>query len=100
MRYTRTQVYLEPDDHRRLVEEAKKRGVSLAALIRDIVSTFNADRYPPRRRGVEALIGIAHGGEPTNIASDEEDYRAEALERRLRKKLGLEPDASDGARPD
>lgn len=34
---TRTQIYLEPEQHRALLEEARARRVSLAALIREIV---------------------------------------------------------------
>lgn len=87
MRYLRTQIYLDPEDHRRLVEEARERGVSLTALIREIVSSFTRERRPQRARGLESLIGFA-GGDATNVAHEEKDYREVALEGRLQRKLG------------
>ena len=90
MRYTRTQIYLDPDDHRWLTEEARARGISLTALIREIVTRFARDATPPRPRGFASLIGVVEG-EPSDVARRGRTYRDAAIDRRLSKKLGDEP---------
>jgi hypothetical protein len=87
MRYLRTQIYLDPEDHRRLVEEAHERGVSLAALIREIVSESRREQLGPSSRGFGDLIGIVREG-PTDVAREADELRDAALEARLGKKLG------------
>ena len=84
MQYQRTQVYLDPEEHRALSAEAARRGLSLAALIRELVRS--------RRRVVEsktfdAIIGVWSGA-PTDVARDQRDLLQTALETRLKKKLG------------
>lgn len=88
MTYQRTQIYLDPDDHRRLVEEARRRGVSLAALLREIVHERFAPRSAPDGEGFQALVGIIDTGELTDIAHREDAYKADALDARYRKKMG------------
>jgi len=85
MTFTRTQIYLDPDDHRALVEEAEKRGTSLTGLLREIVGLWLA--RDDRPRGFEAIIGIAHG-ETTDIAAHEREYQDEAFDRLYEKKVG------------
>lgn len=87
MKYTRTQLYLEPDEHRALREEAARRGVSLTALVREIVAGWRKGDEPGAT-GFDAIIGLIDVGPETDVASDEERYRHEALERRMEKKLG------------
>ena len=87
MRYVRTQIYLEPDDHRRLSDEAHARGLSLTALIREIVSGFVRGNAPLRPEGFASIIGIIDG-EPTDFVRDEELYREAWADRRYRKKMG------------
>ena len=96
MAYQRTQIYLDADDHRRLRDEAHRRGLSLAALLREIVRERLAPRPPPDLAGFDALIGIVDSGEPTDVARHEDDYKADALDARYRKKMG---DASHGSTP-
>jgi hypothetical protein len=60
MQFKRTQIYLEPDHHRALLEEARARGISLAALLREIVSAWTAG--PPSPAGYDALIGVIDEG--------------------------------------
>ena len=60
MQFKRTQIYLEPDQHRALLEEARDRGVSLAALLREIVSTWTSGPAPAA--GFDALIGVVDQG--------------------------------------
>jgi len=41
-----------------------------------------------QRHAFDAIVGVAADAGPTDVASKERDYRNEALERRLQKKLG------------
>jgi hypothetical protein len=88
MKFQRTQIYLDPDDHRRLTDEAHRRGVSLAALLREIIRERLAPRSSRGPHGWDDLIGIIDWGEPTDIALHEGDYRADTLDARFRKKMG------------
>ena len=63
MQFKRTQIYLEPDQHRALLEEARDRGVSLAALLREIVATWTSGPASPA--GFDALIGVVDEGGQT-----------------------------------
>lgn len=87
MSYTRTQVYLDPEDHARLAERARAQGKSLTALLRELVSDYLARGPEESTRGFDALIGVADGP-PSDVAADESRYLDEAREARLRKKLG------------
>ena len=98
MRYQRTQIYLQPEAHRLLVEEARGRGLSLTGLLREIVTLHVRERVEAYRpRGLEAIIGIAGKGEPTNVARDQDEMIADALDARLDKKLGRRQ--ADARRP-
>ncbi|HWB72922.1 MAG TPA: ribbon-helix-helix protein, CopG family [Egibacteraceae bacterium] len=44
--YQRTQVYLDPRDHRRLRRLAAERGVSMTTLVRDAIGRYLADEQP------------------------------------------------------
>jgi hypothetical protein len=64
--YRRTQVYLPPYDHGELRRVAGRRGVSMAALVREAVSHYlvNAERGPGRPWWDEpdyASLGIPEG---------------------------------------
>jgi hypothetical protein len=97
MRYVRTQIYLDPDDHQWLSDEAHARGMSLTALIRQIVSGFTRGSAPLRPEGLASLIGIVDG-EPSDIARDEARYKRSAIEVRLGKKLERKGTAPVGRR--
>lgn len=89
MRYQRTQIYLDPEDHRRLTEEAAARGISLAALLREIASAHVREEAPVYgQKSIEAIIGIATGGPPSNIAGNKKEYLADAAEWLYWKKMG------------
>ncbi len=61
----RTQISLEPEQYRRLGEEARRQGVSLAALIRRLVDEHFARSGSPEPDPLETIIGIGEGsGEP------------------------------------
>lgn len=89
MNYERTQVYLEPGDRSRLIEEARNRGMSLAGLLREIVARHLRECGLGReRRDFSSLIGVVDAQEPTDITGQQRAYRDEALQARYRKKLG------------
>jgi hypothetical protein len=88
MTIKRTQVYLDADDHRRLGERARKEGKSMTALLREMVARY-LDEGPETApgRGFDAIVDLA-ASTITDVASKEREYLDEALERRMRKKLG------------
>lgn len=92
MTYQRTQVYLDPEEHRKLVAEAASRGISLAALLREIVASHVGERAAPyEAKGFESIIGIIRSDKPTDVARFGDEYMAEAMDELYRKKMGLEP---------
>ncbi|MFW5924546.1 MAG: CopG family transcriptional regulator [Myxococcota bacterium] len=90
MGYARTQVYLDPEDHQRLREEARKQGRSMTDLLREIVHEYvrtGMARSEPQ--GFDSIIGVTgDDAAPTDVSTREQEYLDEAQERRLRKKLG------------
>jgi len=69
----RTQVSLEPEQYRRLGDEAHRRGISLAALIRSPVDEHLGRGQPPERNPIEGLVGIGTGaGEAAGREHDRE----------------------------
>ena len=73
----RTQISLEPEQYRRLGDEARQRSISLAALIRGLIDE-HLDRNPPTAEDpLEGLIGIGEGsGEPVGREHDRHLYGA------------------------
>jgi hypothetical protein len=71
----RTQVSLEPEQYRRLGDEARRRGISLAALIRGLIDEHLDRDQPPADDPLDALIGIGEGsGEPVGRDHDRHLY--------------------------
>lgn len=71
----RTQISLTEDQMRRLRDEARRRHVSLAAVIRDAVDRVVPDEEAERRRRVEVLLsaaGIAIAGAADDAESHDE----------------------------
>lgn len=64
MNYLRTQIYLEPEQHRDLLREAHAEGVSLAELIRRIVRRHIEQKPESRahRRGLRSFVGLGTSG--------------------------------------
>lgn len=61
----RTQISLEQEQYRRLGEEARRRGISLSALIRRLVDEHLGRGGRPEDDPVAAVAGIGTGsGEP------------------------------------
>jgi hypothetical protein len=88
--FQRTQVYLDAEDHRRLKQEAARRGLSMTGLLRDIVASHVRERVAPYEpRGFDAIIGVADGP-ASDVARDERALLSQAYGERLRRKLGVE----------
>lgn len=86
MKYQRTQVYLDPADHRALKAEATRRNISLAALLREIAGAHVArEAAPPYgEKSWDAIIGICGAGEPSDIGRYEDEYKREMWEKKAR----------------
>lgn len=89
MTLQRTQIYLDPEQHRRLTEEAASRGVSLAALLRDVVGKHLDGRGAPAGvKSFEAITAIVDLDAPTDLVGDWDTAMSEAMQQRYRKKTG------------
>lgn len=58
----RTQISLEPEQHRRLGAEARRRGISLAALIRSLIDEHLEADEPSPEDPLDSITGIGRGG--------------------------------------
>lgn len=76
----RTQIQLTEKQARALKRAAAERGVSMSALIRDVVDRIVEEKTVDAgwRRAL-AAIGSVHGG-GLNVAEDHDRYAAEAYE--------------------
>ncbi|MGH2829427.1 MAG: CopG family transcriptional regulator [Actinomycetota bacterium] len=88
MGYQRTQIYLDPDEHRRLVREAAERGISLAAYMREIVANRAGEQDAPHdTRSWDNFIGAISAG-AVRYDDDPDAEVAEAIEWNYRRKMG------------
>jgi hypothetical protein len=89
MTFQRTQIYLDPEQHRRLSEEAAARGVSLAALLRDMVGKHLDSRGAPAgHKSFDAITAIVDRDAPSDLVGDWDAAMSEAMQERYRKKTG------------
>ncbi|MFQ6132433.1 MAG: ribbon-helix-helix protein, CopG family [Armatimonadota bacterium] len=77
MPYVRTQIQLEPEQYRKLREEAFRRNMSMSALLREFVAQKIG---PPRQRRVDmeramAFVGMGHDT-ATDVSVRHDDYLA------------------------
>jgi metal-responsive CopG/Arc/MetJ family transcriptional regulator len=72
----RTQVYLDPEVHRRLKERAKEEGVSLAELIRRIAKDYLRKETAPK--DYLTIVGLGQSGK-TDIAEKHDNSLAESF---------------------
>ena len=81
MGYVRTQIYLEPADHRRLKLEAGKKDVSMAELVRELVADYLAGDSEQQRFTKDDFMSIVGLGESsdTSGAIDHDRHLGEAL---------------------
>ena len=71
----KTQVYLTPKQHRALSRDARRRGVSLAALIRDLADGY-LDRPTDGRPTPAAIRGITKLGRSGVSTTSRDHHRA------------------------
>ncbi len=57
----RTQISLEHEQYRLLGAEARRKGISLSALIRNLVEEYFGSEKPSEQDPLEAVIGIGSG---------------------------------------
>ena len=75
MGLVRTQVQLKPEQHRRLKEEAFRRGMSMSALLRDILEQRYGQR-PRKKIDLEkawAFVGAGRSG-ASDVSVHHDDY--------------------------
>lgn len=72
----RTQIALDPEDHRRAKQRAAEMNVSLAEYIRGLVARDLGARRPRARP--ELIFDLGSSG-ASDIARHKDDYLAEAL---------------------
>lgn len=78
----RIQIQLTQDQERRLRELAKLRGSSISALIREGVDRLIEPKVSALNRNWEranAVVGKYRSAEPTNVATEHDDYFAQAI---------------------
>ena len=98
MRYQRTQVYLDPEEHRRLVREAAERGLSLAEHIRRLVASRAAETGTAYDvRSFDGIVGIGRSKKPAPDA-DTDDDASRAFEEEYLRSI-RRPAPGKGARP-
>lgn len=57
----RTQISLEQEQYQLLGAEARRKGISLSALIRNLVDEYFGSDRAPEQDPLEAVIGIGSG---------------------------------------
>lgn len=91
MMYKRTQIYLDPEEHRRLVREAAERGLSLTEYLRRVIGNRTAERSAPYdTRSWVGLFGIVDSG-PRDTAETMDEEAAAAFDEEHRRSLRRRP---------
>lgn len=81
----RTQIYLEPSQHAALLKEARRLGISLAAVIRSLVNEHllkpraDAPSHAQRIDAALSLIGLGAGG-AADVSENVDKYSSKAIE--------------------
>ena len=89
MRYKPTTVYLDPEDHARLKEEAAARGISLAQLMREISAAHARESAPGYGdKDWDGLIGVASTTGRVRDAERHDEVLGEAMDETDEKKSG------------
>jgi hypothetical protein len=78
MALKRTQVYLEPEQHRLLKKEAEAKGISLAELLRQLANQHL--RKDPTREDFARIVGLGKSG-CADAAEEHDRYIGEAISR-------------------
>jgi hypothetical protein len=82
------QVYLTPDQHQILSDEARRSGRSMTEVIRQLIDKhLRGAAAPPT--DFSDLVGAAHIGKPINVAEDKDRMIREAVGDLYRRKRAL-----------
>jgi len=73
-----TQIYLTEAEHAALQRAAVRSGVSMTAVIRDLIEKHLLANEPPPT-DLTPLIGAAGPGRPTDVATEKQQMLDEAL---------------------
>jgi hypothetical protein len=84
----RTQISLDPTEHRRARERASELGVSLAEYIRQLIHR-DLDE-PEATVDVSVLFNLGTASEPSDIARYKDEYIGEAFDALRRRTLDVE----------
>ncbi|MCD6495111.1 hypothetical protein J7K60_03550 [Candidatus Bipolaricaulota bacterium] len=76
MALTRTQIYLEPEQHRLLKKEAEAKGISLAELLRQMA--WEHLRAEPTRNDFLSIVALGKSGK-RSISEEHDRYIAEVM---------------------
>ncbi len=82
----RTQIALDPEDHRRAKRRAAEMNVSLAAYVRDVVRRDLGGEDRPAA-DISAIFGLGSSG-GSDIGRHKDRYVGEAVEAEYRGKTG------------
>jgi len=74
----RTQIYLEPKQHRLLKREAAAKGISLAELLRQLAKDHL--HTEPQREDFARIVGLGRSG-VADASEDHDRYIGEAISR-------------------
>jgi len=77
MAFVRTQVYLTPEQHTSLKEEAQKQGVSLAGFLRRVVDEYLHQAKP--KEEFMKIVALGRSGR-RDVSEKHDKYLAEALQ--------------------
>lgn len=98
MTYQRTQIMLDPEEHRRLIAEAAERGISLAEYLRRIIASRTSESAVPyAMRSFEGLFNALDSGAKDTVEHMDEEAGAafdEELRRSLTRRTRARPPAS------
>jgi len=76
MAFKRTQIYLEPEQHRLLKREAEAKGISLAELLRQMV--WEHLRSEPTHEDFLSVVALGRSGK-SNVSEEHDRYIAEGI---------------------
>lgn len=76
MALKRTQIYLEPEQHRLLKREAEDRGISLAELLRQVA--WEHLRAEPTHKDFLSIVALGKSGKSA-VSEEHDRYIAEGV---------------------
>jgi hypothetical protein len=98
MRFQRTQIYLDPEEHRRLVLEAAERGLSLTEYLRRVIANRAGERSAPyHTRSWDGVFGAVDTGRRDSVETMD-DEAEQAFEEEHRRSLRRRPARRAGSR--